>query len=97
MGIGFYSNCNEKYGIKFTDTNQFLTGNPNPIINVNVKEVKTPKDLVNAIIVQPEKYLNRYIKFTMDPADPTKLIMYDNRPGQQPKPDSGYGIVKPGC
>lgn len=52
--------------------------------------------MVNAIIGQSEKYLNHFTKFTMDPAYPTKLIMYDNRPGQQPNPDSGYGIVKPG-
>lgn len=32
----------------------------------------------------------------MNPADPTKLIMYDNRPGQQPNTDSGYGVIKPG-
>lgn len=99
LGNGFYSTCctcSEKYSIKFSDKDEVSTGSPNPIISVNISAVKSAEQLIDAIIDQSKPYLTHYTQFTKDPAYPTKLIMYDNRPGQQPRPDAGYGIVKPG-
>lgn len=99
LNQGFYSTCctcSEKYSIKFVDTDQASTGSPNPVIIVNINGVTTGEELVDRIIAQSSRYLNHFTQFDKDISNPDKLIIYDNRPGQNPDPPNGYGIVKKG-
>ena len=98
IGNGFFSTCctcEEKYSIKFTDKYQESTGRPNPVISINITGISTPEALVDEIVKQATPKLDHFTQVAKDPNNPSKLIIYDNRPGQLPIPHK-YGVLEKG-
>lgn len=98
LDTGFYTTCctcDNKYNIRFVNNSSTPSQNVgrNPVFDVNIQGLTSGADVVNAIVRTVRT--NHFTEFMVDPADRGKLIIYDNRPGQQPYPAQDRGVVEP--
>ncbi len=88
---GFYMTCftcNNHYSIKFTDgnTNSVDRSGSHYIYNIGIDNIGSAQDLVQAIIAGADNGNpdNHYTKLVVDPTNPNKLIVYDDRSSAPP-------------
>ena len=99
LGNGFFSTCctcDDTYNIRFTDKNEPNKVGDNTVVNINISGVKTAEDLVKAIVDQSSASFNHFTKLLVDPDNPKRLIIYDERDNVNPNPDDGRGVVGKG-
>lgn len=99
VGNGFYSTCctcTEKYSIKFVNGKTNSKGSPNPIIEIDISNVKDAKSLVKAIDLQSQPYMTHFTQFGVDSKNPEKLYIIDPRIDAVPNPSKDLGIIGTG-
>ncbi|WP_242834901.1 flagellin N-terminal helical domain-containing protein [Butyrivibrio sp. AE3006] len=100
-GKGFHSTCctcQDRYSIKFdasTNVNSRETSGNHFVYTIGISDCQTPEDIIQKIISgtqngHPENHFTQYEQ------QGTKLVIYDNRPGQKPNKSAQSGIFGQG-